>query len=152
MISILTTEAIVFQKPQMKLAPNGQEFLTMQIGLFNIRETGAQEFTFCECTLWSNPNLAKRIIEMDVNVKDRVLITGKLNFKKFRSLLKLRLYIHEFTLLNRAPSLTKNVEQEMEDIDYSFLNDKVEVFETEAIAYTPNEDYIEKETENNEEF
>jgi hypothetical protein len=148
LISNLTVEAIVFDKPKMKLAPNGQEFLSMQIGLFNIKEnSGAQEFTYVECTLWSNPNLAKRIIEMDVEPRDRVLVNGKLNLSKYRGRPKMRLYIYDFTLLSRATYSTKNVEHEMENIDYSIFNDKVEVFDTTPVVIETPEEFIEDKIE-----
>lgn len=152
MISNLTVEAVVFDKPKMKMAPNGQEFLSMQIGLFNIKERGAQEFTYVECTLWSNPNLAKRIIEMDVEPRDRVLVNGKLNLKKVYGRLKMRLYIYDFTLLARATYSTKNVEHEMENIDYSIFNEDVTVFDTTPVVVEMDEELEEQNTVDNGEF
>jgi hypothetical protein len=145
LISNLTVEAVVFEKPKMKIAPNGQEFLSTQIGLFNIVENGKQEFTYVECTLWSNPNLAKRIIEMDLEPRDRVLVNGKLTFKKIYGRLKLRLYIYDFTLLSRATVSSKNTEHDIENIDYSILNDKVEVFDTTPVVIKDFDEMIEKE-------
>jgi hypothetical protein len=153
LISNLTVEAVVFQKPIMKIAPNGQEFLSTQIGLFNIVENGKQEFTYVECTLWSNPNLAKRIIEMDLEPRDRVLVNGKLTLKKVYGRLKLRLYIYDFTLLSRATVSSKNSEHDIENIDYSILNDNVEVFDVTPVIMVDDEGYIEKkETVSSEEF
>jgi hypothetical protein len=152
LISNLTVEAVVFEKPSMKIAPNGQEYLSTKLGMFNIRDNTKQEFTYLDCTLWSNPNLAKMIIEMDVEPRDRVLVNGKLNFKRINGRLKLRLYIYDFTLLSRATISTKNTEHEIENIDYSILNDNVEVFDTNPVMFKTNEDFKDEETFGSEEF
>lgn len=140
MISSLTTEAIVFEPPQMKIAPNGNEYLALGLGLFDIKETGAQSFTKLECTLWSNPNLAKRIMEMNLEPRDRVLVAGKFTIKKVHSRPKLRLYIYELTLLSKTTSSTKNNAYNPENIDYSILIDDVEVFNTEPVVLRDYED------------
>lgn len=133
MVSQLTTEAIVFSEPVMKVAPNTMEYLEMKIGLFNIKEHGSQEFTYVDCTLWSNPNLAKQIMEMNLQPSDRILVSGKFTLKKLHGKLKLRIYIHDLTLLKRNTVAYKNVEYEAEDIDFSIISNSVEEINTEPV-------------------
>lgn len=145
MVSTLTTEAIVFSEPVMKVAPNSMEYLEMKIGLFNIKEHGAQEFTNVDCTLWSNPNLAKQIIEMNLMKSDRILVSGKFTLKKFYGKLKLRIYIHDLTLLKRNTITYKNEEYEPEDIDFSILNDSVDEINTEPIKFVNKNGILDKD-------
>jgi hypothetical protein len=153
MISQLIVEVAVFTKPEMKTAPNGSEYLSMGVGLFDIKEAGPQSFTRVDCTLWSNPNLAQRIMEMDLEPRDRVLISGKFSVKKLHGKQKLRLYINDLTLLNRAIVSYKNGDCEMENIDYSILEDNVQVFDTENVKFVEKR-YVDKpdDLENNEDF
>lgn len=153
MVSVLTTEAIVFVKPEIKIHPNGAEYLAMGAGLFELKDAGAQGFTKLDCTLWSNPNLAKKIMEMDLQPRDRVLLSGKLNLKKFYGKLQLKMYIYELTLLARGTTTTKNVEFEMENIDYSILENNVEVFDTSEVKFQEKR-FVDKpdDLENNDDF
>lgn len=153
MISVLTTEAVVFVKPEMKIHVNGTEYMTMGVGLFELKEAGPQGFTKLDCTLWSNPNLAKRIMEMELEPRDRVLLNGKLTIKKFHGKVQLRMYIYELTLLARGTASTKNVDYEMENIDYSVLENNVQVFDTDNVKFQEKR-FVDKpdDLENNDEF
>lgn len=144
MVSVLTTEGIVFDKPVVKIAPNGLEYLSVTIGLFDIKETGPQTFSKLECTLWSNPNLLKRIVEMGVEIRDRVLVTGKFTIKKVYGRNRMRLYIHDFVLLSKGTMSAKNTEHELINIDDSLINN-VEVFNTEPVKVVDYEALDNKE-------
>ena len=152
MVSVLTTEGIIFDKPVVKIAPNGLEYLSVTVGLFDIKETGPQTFSKLECTLWSNPNLLKRIVEMGVEIRDRVLVTGKFTIKKVYGRNRMRLYIHDFVLLSKGTVSNKNTEHEIINIDDSIINN-VEVFETEPVKVRDYEAFDNKEIEtSSEEF
>jgi hypothetical protein len=148
MISNLTVEGVVFSNPQMKVTSDGQEYLQMKLGLFNIRKGGASEFTFMDCTCWSNPLLAKQIMEYDLQIRDRVLVNGKFTIKYDKGKPKLRLYIYDFTLLSRTTERVKNYEEENPNVDYSILENDVEVFDLNPITNSTNEE----ETENSKEW
>lgn len=139
MVSILTTEGIIFDTPVVKIAPNGLEYLSVTLGLFDIKETGAQTFSKLECTLWSNPNLVKRIVEMGIEPRDRVLVTGKFTIKKIYGKPRMRLYIHDFVLLSKGTVSNKNTEHEIINIDDSILNN-VEVFEMTPVRLNDYDD------------
>lgn len=152
MVSVLTTEGIILDTPVVKVAPNGNEYLSVTLGLFDIRESGPQTYTKLECTLWSNPNLVKRIVEMGIDPRDRVLVTGKFTIKKIYGKQKLRLYINDFVLLSKANVSTKNTEHEIINIDDSILNN-VEVFDTRPVKLNDYEDIGDKPEETgSEEF
>ena len=153
MISQLTVECVVFSPPELKVTPAGVEYLSMVTGLFDVKEAGAQEFTKLDCTLWGNPNLARRIMEMDLGSRDRVLVSGKFSTKKIYGKYKFRLYIHELSLLSRSNTSTKNTDYSIDDMDYTAL-DGVEVFDTEAkqpIKYQAVRDE-QDDLKNNEDF
>lgn len=135
MISELITEAVVFVEPKMNVAPNGLEYLSLGLGLFDIKQTGQQTFTRLDCTLWDNVALSQKIMLMDLGERDRVLVSGKFSIKKYKNTTRLRLYIHDLSLLSKATVSNKEVEFEMENIDYSILEDNMKAFDTDNVQF-----------------
>ena len=146
MVSQIIIEAIVFSEPIMKVAPSGVDYLEMKCGLFNIKGVGPQELTSVDCTLWNNPFLARQVLEMGLQKKDRILISGKLTLKKYLGKLCLRIYIQDLTLLSRAIVSYKNEEHTAEDIDFSIVNgNTIGEFNTDPVKFVNKENVLNKD-------